>query len=201
MKRTKVIGALALAMLCGCHEQDATVPPVPLDVLQEGDLALRRGSSVASNIVVMLDSGATYSHVGIVARRSGEWVVVHAVPDERDDAGVDTIKADPVTTFFLPSRAQKGAIARLDVDSATRRAASRMALALVAKHKEFDHDYDWDDTTRLYCTQLVQQCYAAAGIDVAQQRRQRVDAPGFHGWYVFPSDLMEHPKMKIVYEY
>ncbi|MBR1804018.1 MAG: hypothetical protein IJ775_03825 [Muribaculaceae bacterium] len=201
MKRKFVIGVLAVALLAGCRQQQAQAPAVPLEVLQEGDLGLRRGSSVASNIVVMMDSDATYSHVGIVARRAGEWVVVHAVPDERDDGGVDTIKADPVATFFQPSRAQTGAIARLDADRTLRQAAAQVALAMVASRKEFDHDYDWTDTTRLYCTQLVQQCYAQAGIDVTQGHQQRVDAPGFHGWYVFPSDLMVNPKMRIIYEY
>lgn len=201
MKRAKVLGLLILLLLTCCTDRRADSPAIPPGVLQEGDLALRRGSSVASNIVVMLDSAATYSHVGIVARRAGRWVVVHAVPDERDDGGPDTIKADAVETFFLPSRARHGAIARLQADSVTRHAAAQAALALVDARMAFDHDYDWSDTTRLYCTQLVQQCYARAGVNMAQGRRQRVDAPGYHGWYVFPSDLLAHPDVKIIFRY
>ncbi|MBO4871525.1 MAG: hypothetical protein J5565_06035 [Muribaculaceae bacterium] len=202
MKRHIIIGIIVVALAGSCvsDSQSGTVD-IPLEVLQEGDLALRRGSSMASNIVIMMDSAATYSHIGLVTRCGDEWMVVHAVPDERDDGGVDTIKADPIATFFLPSRAKRGAIVRLDVDSVLRHRAAREAIALVERHVKFDHDYSWTDTTRLYCTQLVQQCYLKAGVDVAQGRKQRIDAPGYHGDYVFPSDLLAHPRTRVIFKY
>ena len=202
VKHIIIIGLLLVVIAGGCiGGSQSEAVDIPLEMLQEGDLALRRGSSMASNIVIMMDSAATYSHIGLVTQCNGEWMVVHAVPDERDDGGVDTIKADPIATFFLPSRAERGAIMRLDVDSAIRHRAAREAMALVERRVKFDHDYNWTDTTQLYCTQLVQQCYLKAGVDVAQGRKQRIDAPGYHGDYVFPSDMLAYPRTKVIFKY
>lgn len=200
MKPIMVLALLIALLLARCGKSSRPAP-IPEAILQEGDLAFRQGSSWASKVVLMLDSAGQYSHVGIVVRRGNEWVVVHAVPDERDDGGRDTVKADALATFFLPSRATHGAIARLDASLHVRRQAALAALQLVKSHKEFDHNYDWSDTTALYCTQLVQHCYRSAGIDICCGHRKRIDAPGYHGYYVFPSGLMSNPKLRQIFYY
>ena len=201
LKKSRFAAALFVSLcLLGCVRQQ--VVHYETDGWREGDLVLRSGYGVESR-AVMTQGSSHYSHVGLLHYDSlkDEWMVVHAVPDERDDGGVDTIKADPIATFFMPSRAERGAIVRLDVDSALRHRAAREAIALVERHVKFDHDYSWTDTTRLYCTQLVQQCYLKAGVDVAQGRKQRIDAPGYHGDYVFPSDLLANPRTKVIFMY
>lgn len=200
MKAIAVLALLSVMLLACCGESTAPLP-IPETVLREGDLALRLGTSLASKVVIMLDSAGQYSHIGIVARRGNQWVVVHAVPDERDDGGRDTVKADPIGTFLLPARAAHGAIVRINATELQRQRAAREALRLVEAHTEFDHEYDWTDTTRLYCTQLVQRCYEKAGIDLSQGRTRHVDAPGYHGSYVFPSQLIMNEKAKLIFNY
>ena len=138
---------------------------VPLDSLRDGDLALRQGTGLDSEAVLRLDSaGGQYSHIGIVVNDNGKWKVVHAVPGESRD-GIDRVKIEPIDTFFLSTRAAHGAVMRLRGCSAVAaREAAQSAARLVGV--PFDYNYNWQDTTRLYCTQLIAVAYSSAGIDL-----------------------------------
>ena len=196
-----MLSGATMTMVSCIHGTTDNSLPVDSSLLQPGDLVLRRGTSLASQAVLMADSAGTYSHIGIVVRHNGQWMVVHAVPGEREDSGTDTVKADRLSDFFLPVRAAHGAVARVHASPATRQRAASEAIAVLARHTPFDHHYDLSDTVALYCTEMVLRCYATAGINLAPAQLRQIDIPGFEGDYAFPSQVLDNPNVTIILNY
>ena len=173
---------------------------LPLHQLRNGDLLFRCGTSTESQVVVSADkNGGVYSHVGIAFNDGGTWRVVHAVPGESAD-GVDRVKVEPVDSFFLTTRAVHGAAMRLQGCSA--QAAQQAAQwAVRKKGVEFDDDYNWTDSTRLYCTELVQRAYETVGVDLSGGRITHVALPFFKGDVVFPSDIQRNDSLTVVFSF
>jgi hypothetical protein len=183
------VGFGLLLVLTGCRAEGEEISERDISALealvQEGDLVFRRGQGLASRAVLAADRYRVYSHAGIVVRDSGQWRVVHAVPGE---AGGDRVKMEPLAVFFRPQRALKGAVMRVEDASTAQRAAVR-AVELFRRNVGFDHGYDLDDTTRMYCTELIHHVFAREGVDLTGGRRSRIDMPGFGGNYILPGDL------------
>lgn len=197
-------GLLLLAVGCG----PAAGPGIDTERLEahlrEGDLLFRRGIGAAGRTVAALDRAGLYSHTGIAVRSDSGWMVVHAVPSEPDFEGdIDRVKCEPVGRFYSEFRAAAGCIMRLrhDPDTAAAYRAAREALRLSRLRVPFDHDYAWNDTTRLYCTQLVAYVYSLASVDLVDGRRTRCTLPGLAGDYVFPSDVAQSPLLTLIYSF
>lgn len=173
---------------------------LPLQQLRDGDLLFRCGTSVESQAVVDMDRNkGVYSHIGIAINQGGKWKVVHAVPGENRD-GVDRVKIEPVDTFFLTTRAIHGAAMRMKgCDNEHARLAAQWALS--KKGVIFDDHYDWNDSTRLYCTELVQQAYERVGIDLRGDRITHVSLPFFKGDVVFPSDIQRNDSLQVIFSF
>ncbi len=172
---------------------------VPLDSLRDGDLALRQGTGLDSEAVLRLDSaGGQYSHIGIVVSDNGKWKVVHAVPGESRD-GIDRVKIEPIDTFFLSTRAAHGAVMRLRGCSAVAaREAAQSASRLVGV--PFDYNYNWQDTTRLYCTQLIVVAYSSAGIDLLSGV-PRLSGRNTKNIIVFPGDIARNDSLTTIFRF
>ena len=172
---------------------------VPLDSLRDGDLALRQGTGLDSEAVLRLDSaGGQYSHIGIVVNDNGKWKVVHAVPGESRD-GIDMVKIEPIDTFFLSTRAAHGAVMRLRGCSAVAaREAAQSAARLVGV--PFDYNYNWQDTTRLYCTQLIAVAYSSAGIDLLSGV-PRLSGRNTKNIIVFPGDIASNDSLTTIFRF
>lgn len=172
---------------------------VPLDSLRDGDLALRQGTGLDSEAVLRLDSaGGQYSHIGIVVNDNGKWKVVHAVPGESRD-GIDRVKIEPIDTFFLSTRAAHGAVMRLRGCSAVAaREAAQSAARLAGV--PFDYNYNWQDTTRLYCTQLIAVAYSSAGIDLLSGV-PRLSGRNTKNIIVFPGDIASNDSMTTIFRF
>lgn len=172
---------------------------VPLDSLRDGDLALRQGTGLDSEAVLRLDSaGGQYSHIGIVVSDNGKWKVVHAVPGESRD-GIDRVKIEPIDSFFLSTRAAHGAVMRLRGCSAVAaREAAQSAARLVGV--PFDYNYNWQDTTRLYCTQLIAVAYSSAGIDLLSGV-PRLSGRNTKNIIVFPGDIASNDSLTTIFRF
>lgn len=173
---------------------------LPLQQLRDGDLLFRCGTSTSSHAVVEADmNNGIYSHVGIAINVGGVWKVVHAVPGESDD-GIDRVKVEKVDSFFITTRAVNGAAMRLEhCDRERAERAARWALSRCGT--EFDDRYNWNDSSRLYCTELVQHAYRQVGVDLAGQRITHVSLPFFKGDVVFPSDIERNDSLKLVFKF
>lgn len=196
------IALCAVAFSCTRNpDKEGTVRAgLPLQQLRDGDLLFRCGMSLESHAVVEADkSEGVYSHVGIAISDGGMWKVVHAVPGESLD-GVDRVKVESVDTFFLTTRAVRGSVMRLrGCDIARAHDAAQWALSKVGV--EFDHHYNWEDSSRLYCTELIQRAYQSVGINISQDRKTHVSLPFFNGDVVFPSDIERNDSLKEIFSF
>ena len=190
---------LAAILTSGCSRGDETPLNVPLDLLKNGDLALRCGTSIESHVVVGVNGeNGPYSHIGIVVEKDGQWFVAHAVPGENRRGEPEYLKLDSIQVYYGRDRAKLGCIMRVTDDSTACRQATDYALWAVGAKKVFDNSYDWEDTTQLYCTEMVQRAYLHAGIDLAEDRHTDVVAALMPGTYVFPCDIVANRSLRLV---
>lgn len=169
--------------------------------LQTGDVVFRMGSGIESHAVRMMDVDGDYSHIGIVVDTMGRKMVVHAVPGEPDFEGdIDRVKLDEVQTFFSAVHAGKGEITRIDDELAARYAA-QVALDVFRRGVPFDHDYDSNDTTRMYCTELVKYVYQCVGLRLVTSPPHEVELPLLHVEVYYPSDVYHSRHLRSVVKF
>ena len=178
--------------LTGCRGRQEGGSILPEGVtLCEGDIVFRRGGGLESHAVMMMDVDGNYSHVGIVVDTLGRLMVCHAVPGEPDFEGdPDRVKLDDVQTFFSSVYASCGEVMRLRGDSLSPRQAARKALEVYRRGVLFDHAYDSEDTTKMYCTELVMYAYERNGIQLVQPEvPHEVEIPLLTASVFYPSDI------------
>jgi hypothetical protein len=191
----KSLSVLFFFFLVGCQQKATFSFQIDENILQEGDLAFRRGTSIASRVVLAADRGSGYSHIGIIVKDIDGWKVIHAVPGETDEEYLEeTIKKETLSQFFAPKKSVSGAIFRLDTTASIGLLAAEKAHTLFKRKLWFDHKYDLEDSTRMYCTELVYFVFKYAGIDISEGRRRSY--PALQGEFILPSDILAHPNLK-----
>lgn len=196
-----VLMAVACAGLVQCNVPTRTqVPTIPIELLQEGDIVFRRGYGFASEMVVYNDADGKYSHVGVVVNGEKGLMIAHSVPGG-DAEENDIMRLERIEQFYSAESSSCGEIVRMELDSLQRRRLSEMAVAKANEKIPFDHNYDLEDTTALYCTELVQLLYRNIGIDLAEGRITRLNAPGFSSDYLMPSDIYQNRNLKTIFKY
>lgn len=197
------IAFILIFVLTGCQgspDKDAQPVPLPQELFREGDIVFRKGTGITSRIVLTADREGTYSHTGILKKKDGLWYVIHAVPGEpdfKDDP--DRVKMETVETFFKKRKAIHGSIMRVSKDSTAAYRAAVNAEHLYDVHVLFDHDYDLADTTKMYCTELIDFVYRKEGIDLPEGRISRVNIPGLRGDYLLPNDITQSKHLCLIY--
>jgi hypothetical protein len=189
---------LLLFFLVGCKQKNTFSFQIDETILQEGDLIFRKGMSVASRVVLAADKEGGYSHIGIIVKDAAGWKVIHAVPGETDkEYPEEIIKKESLSQFFAPKRAISGAIFRLDTNENIGLLAAEKAQTLFERKLPFDHKYNLEDSTEMYCTELIVFAFKYAGIDISEGRRRTY--PAIQGEFILPSDILAYPKLKKVW--
>ena len=136
--------------------------------------------------------------MGIIVKDTSGWNVIHAVPGETDkEHPIETIKKETLSQFFAPDKAISGAIFRLDSCQQEAVYAAKKAEQLFHKNILFDHDYDTNDSTKMYCTELIWYVYQKTGIDISEGRRSAYPAMRYQ--YILPSDITDNQQLKQVF--
>jgi len=192
-----------MVLVSGCRtEENTQVYVFPEHLLQEGDLVFRRGTGIASRMVLAADQKGMYSHIGMVVRHDEVWKVIHAVPGEPDFKGdPDRVKMEPIHRFFASDRAACGALMRFQGDSMINKMAAIQALKFYEAGLLFDHDYNLSDSSRIYCTELVQRSYSYEGADLAEGRMTKISLPALSGSYILPSDISSNSHIELIYQF
>lgn len=173
-----------------------------LKELRNGDLLFRRGTGVEGHIVVSLDKEGNYSHVGIVVKRDSNFYIVHAVPNEPDFKGdTDRVKCEEPGKFLDRYTHAAVGLYRPLLSDSLKAIATAHALRLSDKRTPFDHDYDSNDSTKLYCTELIEYVYGFVGVTFSEGRRTDISLPGFDGEYIMPSDITTSDKLELIVAY
>ncbi len=160
-------------------------------VLRNGDLLFRNGCGYESKVVTNLSSGS-YSHIGLAYRTPSGWCVIHAVPGEAEKGEPEYLKCEPIGEFYRIDRAKAGACARVECSDSVAEAAAHHALQLVERRVVFDNDYDLDDSSQLYCTELIRLVYAACGVDLCEERWHKAPIIA-KGSVIYPEDIWQSP--------
>lgn len=182
---------LALLLLTACTRSHEQVDVTGHEDFRDGDMVLRCGTGAESRLIIRR-SNAAYSHIGILQydSLSTEWMVIHAVPGENAPGEPEYLKREPLTDFFAPMTAQCGAWMRIDCSDEAARRAAEYCRRKADEHVLFDNDYLLEDTTELYCCELVWRAYLREGIDISDGHRG--DVPTVickEGECIFPSHI------------
>ncbi len=191
-----------LLLTISCHRDSRAEEFVLPDTvqLQTGDLVFRRGESRESRTVTTFDRKSDYTHVGMVMNVDGRWMVLHAVPNERaSKQEKDSVKLEPIGTFFRSNRALSGGVYRYPIISEDTLKLLQKGLQLYSRHPLFDGQFDLEDTTSLYCTELVWFLYQQTlKIDLSEGRRHHL--PLFPE-LIFCSDILQNEKLEEVFSF
>lgn len=197
-----IIISILMMIQCSGPEQPKLSPKIPIEKLQAGDIAFRRGESIASEVVLYNDIDGRYSHVGLVVETDSGLMVAHSVPGKTStQETIDVIQIEHINHFFEPKVSVRGEIMRMNLDSVQRHLLNILALKKVDDKVPFDHNYDLSDTTKLYCTELLQLLFKNIGIDLAQGRITPINVPGLSNNYIMPSDIYNNNNLKTIFYY
>ncbi len=193
---------MASLVIVGCHRDSRAVEFVLSDTvhLQSGDIVFRLGESKESRAVSTVDRKGEYSHVGMVMNVNGRWMVLHAVPNEHDSKQEkDSVKLEPLGRFFRSDRAVKGGIYRFPVTPEDTFRLLQKGQQLYARHPLFDGQFDCEDTTEFYCSELVYFLFLnTLNMDITEGRRHQL--PLFPD-LIFCSDIIQNPKLEEIYTF
>ena len=189
-------------MTTGCHRSNQVVDFILPDTvqLQTGDLIFRQGESRESRAVTTLDRRSGYTHVGMLLNVDGHWLVLHAVPNERNTKQEkDSVKLESIGTFFCSDRAVKGGVYRYPVTPEDTLRLLQKGMDVYGRHLLFDGQFDLEDTNAFYCTELVWFLYQQTlHIDLSEGRRHHL--PLFPE-LIFCSDIFQKEKLKEIFRF
>lgn len=209
MRYLKWSGCLLCAVLVSPHvppgqAQSSTISSLRPDYrsleLAVGDIVFRRGRSLNSRAVMLVDQDSRFSHVGIVVEVPQGLRVVHSVPPSDGVAG--GVRSDPIEVFLGDRFAMDSAIYQLKRDNREQygAAAAKVALAMAESRVQFDSAFDLFNAAELYCTELVWRAYKEAGIDLVEGRFDKLHLPMFQADNVIlPSRLLKSPHLQPVF--
>ncbi len=197
-----IIAVLCFGLCCGCENQQRFAPPSDV-AIHSGDLIFRRGDSKESYFVRIADENeGFYSHCGVVVEIEGELFAIHSVPDEVPEGEVDRVKREPLSEFFHPDRALKGAIYRTPLNTQELDLICSQAKYHHAIETPFDGQFVMEDTTELYCTEFLQHIFSKVGYDLARDFASRNPIPlGSSNYILFPCDLLKNTELAHIYSY
>ena len=160
--------------------------------LRSGDLLFRNGIGYESRVVTGLSDGK-FSHIGIAYHDGRQWNVIHAVPGENEKGAPEYLKCEPISDFYCNTRAKLGGSARVGCTDSIANAIAESALRIVNRKVVFDNSYDINDTSELYCTELVRLVYLAQHIDLCEDRWHRIPIINTKTRVIFPEDIWNSP--------
>lgn len=125
------------------------------DLLQEGDIILRRGEGFVSSVIANLDEVEyNLSHCAFITKGQKDWMIIHSV--SKGLSGFDGVQAETLDHFSATSVAKTLVVLRLKTDYNNRVNISKRARYYLDQKVPFDHGFDLSDTTTFYCTELLQ---------------------------------------------
>ncbi|HEU4496197.1 MAG TPA: YiiX/YebB-like N1pC/P60 family cysteine hydrolase [Flavobacterium sp.] len=127
-----------------------------LSEIREGDFILRRGFGFFSDYISKeLNNGLIdVTHAGIIAKKNDSLFVIHSLSSDVTD--VDGLQIQPLKEFLTYSYPHKIIITRLkNASPEMGLKISSLAEGYLSKHIPFDHKGNFDDSSELFCTEMI----------------------------------------------
>jgi len=181
--------------------------------VHSGDIILSRGDASTSALIARGNPyPGSFSHVAIVHvdERTGAATVVESLIEK---GGVLT-----PAERFLKEKRHRLMLLRLRPGNpvlqrdplAPHRAASAMLERIKATHIPYDFSMDWNDDSRMFCSEVAYHGYRSIGIDLWADK-SKLASPGLIRWLgdmgvthfttIVPSDLEYDPRLAPVAEW
>lgn len=123
-----------------------------INKLKDGDIILRRGFGMVSDLIVTtMDEEYDISHCAIIVKDNKHFKVIHTVSQSLSE--FDGVQSQPLSRFISDSKVNSIIVVRLKGISDS--AISQRAKYFLSKKIPFDHDFDINDSSKLYCTELI----------------------------------------------
>lgn len=150
-----------------------------LSRLKHGDVILRRGYGMVSRFIAnQLEGSYNLSHCGVIIERDNEFFVVHTVSSNVSE--IDGMQVHPIADFVHQSRPNSIVVNRL-IDGRASALMAEGALEYLSAAVLFDHNFDINDSTHLYCSEMIWRSLKnKAGIDLFEGLYDEEGA-----WYTF----------------
>lgn len=133
-----------------------TLSPEEKNLIQEGDIILRHGYGMVSNIISKtLKEEYSLSHCAIVVKDSlDNYKVVHSVSQSISD--YDGVQIQDFNLFINDSKPNSVIIVRYKALEEDHKAMVReKTMKFLNQQIPFDHKFDISDTTEFFCTELI----------------------------------------------
>lgn len=133
-----------------------TILNTSMQNLQRGDLVLRLGNDVISQILADLNPHERkYSHCGLLDKQNGQWVVININPKSTRTATDDTMRAEPLDTFLSPYCNKAIAIHRYALAPEMVDKVFNEVYKYQQQKPHFDNRFNLADDSLLYCSELI----------------------------------------------
>ncbi len=174
--------------------------PQNLD-LNNGDIIFRRGGSAMSFCVRAVDDKGFYTHIGIAAEINGKFYAIHSVPDEVPTGDFDRVKMEPINDFFEDDKALNGAVYRTKFSAEDLKIVTDETLRFYEKKVPFDDSYNIEDSTEIYCSELLVRSFDKINYDITAGNFTNLNIALFTGKHILPSDILMNEELKLIYSY
>lgn len=144
--------------LASQEKQIARLSKQQIQLLREGDIILRRGYGFFSDAIAkrLNDSLFEVTHAGILCKKNGRWTVIHILSSQASQT--DGIQEQRLADFLKYSMPKKTLVVRpKNITPQQGKSIANRAKFYLSKHIPFDHLGTIDDTTKMYCTELIWQ--------------------------------------------
>ncbi len=158
--------------------------------IESGDLIFRRTQTIEGEIALVL-GGGNYSHVGIASVEDKGVFIIHVVP-----SFPSLVRKEKMLKFISDGVAF--AVYRVQTSRERRQRATSLAKAWVGK-KSFDRNFNLQDDTNLYCTELVYDAYKSVEIDLVDGRYDTTLLPIIgQKKVIYPRNIIDTGHVKLI---
>jgi len=126
--------------------------------LKEGDIVLRRGYGMFSDGIVKVQNGKLEAtHCAMLVAKNNKWQVIHALSSSV--APIDGTQYQSFRTFLNESMPNSIVVVRFNSSKDTINSLVSKMEYYANKNKPFDHDFNKQDTSKFYCSELFQHIF------------------------------------------
>ncbi|MFZ4399049.1 MAG: YiiX/YebB-like N1pC/P60 family cysteine hydrolase [Bacteroidales bacterium] len=143
-----------------CTKQDHsfstyTLTNEEINLIQNGDIILRHGYGLASDIIVKtLNEKYDISHCAIICKNGNQINVIHSVSQSLSD--FDGLQSQTLKRFICDSKENSIIVVRFkNQKNNGNEVLAKRAAYYLSKKLPFDNDFNLNDSSRIYCTELI----------------------------------------------
>lgn len=138
-----------------------TINTLPNEVIKElkgGEIILRKGDGIlSSQLIQILNEEIPLSHCGMIIKGDTSFYVIHAISD--DYKGRDGVQPCNLKHFVSAAIDSSIIIIRPNYPDSILYKMQKEAIKYVKMGKTFDYQFNLDDTTQYYCTELLKHIF------------------------------------------